>query len=76
MLARFREPAIVRLPLFIGGIAGQDGVAGLGKGEAVGERMRFGLAVANAGAAYECIKSHGSLQSADLILRVLPWLKQ
>src|SRR5208283_3243068 len=65
VFARFGEPVIVRVPLFFRGIPGQRRFAPLVEGEAVGKRVRLGLAVADAGAAYECIKGHKSLSSTD-----------
>src|ERR1022692_1173141 len=64
VLARFPQPLVVRFPFVLGGVAGQRRLASFVEGEAVGEGVCFGLAVANASAAYECIKAHGLLPSS------------
>src|SRR5229473_2310185 len=66
VLARISEPLVVGFPLFLGRLAGQVRLTGLVESEPVGEGMRFGFAVANTGAAYECIKCHSSLPSTIL----------
>src|ERR1700733_586079 len=63
LLARFGSPLVVRFPLFFRGISRQSGLTGLIEGEAIREPERFGLALANTGAAHERIKAHNSLPS-------------
>jgi hypothetical protein len=55
VFAGFLEPAVVLVPFFRGGIAGEGRTAGFVPGEALGKRMRLGLAIANTGAANEAI---------------------
>src|SRR5271166_6963042 len=63
MLARFRQPAVVRLPFVVGGIPCQHRFAALVESEPIGKRMRLGLALPNATTAHECIKAHDSPRS-------------
>src|SRR5207302_8343080 len=74
VLAGISEPFVVGFPLFLSRVAGEHRVAGLVESEPIGEGMRFGFAIANTGAAYECIKGHNSLPSTSGRQRAF-WLK-
>src|SRR5260370_18474638 len=75
VLARISEPLVVGFPLFLGRLAGQVRLTRLVESEPVGEGVRFGFAVANTCAAYECIKCHSSLPCAVLVPIERPWRK-
>src|SRR6266568_1815947 len=70
VLTRLLDPAVVRFPLFFGGIPRQRRRARLVPHEPSRERMRLGLAIPDAGATYECVETHSSLSSAILVLRL------